>query len=224
MPVWQPSMDEEIFLRAMRARQEEEGYLDPGIGPMQVIAKPGVNLRELLRRQMFPLIRDKARGGGGEWTPMIKTSLDRVRKAKTGKPVSFVAHRQESGPGGPIPGRGVFYTAQPMNAESIDFSSKLTRSGGSRGQSIVAMKLENPLVVPHQVDALKVLLEKEGVPFKNIAKKLYDSQDWVDHEHLPVWYRQADKWIARAARKLGHDSIIYTETYDAVDLMRNAPR
>lgn len=166
-----------------------------------------------------------------DFSPMVQNTIAKVSRAETGKPLNIVGHRVESA-GGLVPGRGTFFSAKPSGAEPFDASMKMSVRQARRGpiplgqtgpRRVDVIKLANPLVsssgdqrvlIGELIHSKKLdkSLRKSGVA---LLSKRAESTASGSGE---AWYTLADKWIARVARNLGHDGIIYKDTKEIVDL------
>ena len=204
---------------------------DPGLGPMAVVQKAGAPLlRGLLNRQTAAKLAKlpgkkamgevsaNARSAVASLTPMVKGTARKVEKAVTGKPLSVVGHRTETG--GVVPGRGTFFAAKPADAiprSPTRAASAIEMPGGpGTGHRVDALKFKNPLVFQagSQFEALKQMARSpETKPgLRKLANKM------LDESITEKWFTRADKMIARAAKDMGHDGIVYKGPGFIVDL------
>jgi hypothetical protein len=172
-------------------------------------------------------------------TPMVRKNLTKIEHAITGEPATLIGFRAH-GAGGPVPGRGTFYSAYPQGAVPF-YGGKA--HGNITGKSIDVIKFKNPLVMDgHQPDAMRRLLMRSvSTPpgartefaVQRITPKVPESLRKVGRDllnsyneatHVEKWYTKADKWIARVAKSLGHDGIVYKGTEEIVDLAGTVTR
>ena len=150
-------------------------------------------------------------------TPMVRKNLTKIEHAITGEPATLIGFRAH-GAGGPVPGRGTFYSAYPQGAVPF-YGGKA--HGNITGKSIDVLKFKNPLVIDaHQPELLQRLLYTKSSSMSPAMKKtgmdLLHSKESATF--VEGWYTKVDKWIARAAKSLGHDGIVYKGTEEIVDL------
>lgn len=180
-----------------------------GPSPLAVVTPLPAVARGMFRTQAIP--------------QMVRTGLDRVKTAVTGKPINLPAFRAESG-AAIAPGRGVFYGLAPREAQRY---AKGVRAG--QGISKSAFKSANPLVVDgDQFDALGSMLKDAKGPVKKRllkARKVLmgaiERADLADsQEEVEQLAKHVDRALAYAARSKGYDAIIYRAGTDTelVDL------
>jgi len=160
-------------------------------------------------------------------TPMVERNLEKIKWSMTGKPVTLIGFRAH-GAGGPVPGRGIFYSAYPHGA--VPYYGGVSH-GNVVGKSLDVIKFKNPIVTDQGQYGLMqklvhgtrdyVTLKKTGQAsispaLRKVGKDLLNNYESATH--VEKWYTKADKWIARVAKSLGHDGIVYKGTEEIVDL------
>jgi len=188
--------------------------------PGMVFQKAGVpSLRALLGVQSAGKVSQAA-------APMVRTTRQRIGTAMTGKPFTGVGFRGQA-PGGPVPGRGLFYGATPAQAKPV-VPTTVAPIGSVVPESVAksadVLKLKNPVVVgaggQEQLLRTWVSHPPKGLsPTVKAAGRtlLKQTQRDVGFD-VEKWFSRADKWLARVAKAQGHDGIIYKDRGEIVDL------
>lgn len=156
-----------------------------------------------------------------EMDPLVTRNLAKLAEARTGKPIVLVGFREQA-KGGPVPGRGLFYSARPKSAAAVS----PVGSGGvpTSGRSMDVIKLKNPYVSGGTQFETALSLsrqtaakfgEKEGVLGRKLAQRMLGLKSADEIEKA---YTTLDKWIARTARRLNYDGLIYKNTDEVVEL------
>lgn len=212
---------------------------DPGIGPMAVVQKAGAApLRPLLIKQAGQELAKwgnvgqslrtmadvpQARQEVMKLTPMVQKTLTKLEKAETGKSLSIVGHRAES-PTGPVPGRGTFFSALPTEAKSYSpgkvAEERIKRTGFIPvGRRVEPLQFKNPLVFPVGAQGGAIFDLVTGPGKNKLSTQMRKAGVALTAQRGGErWFTRADKWLARAAKMLGHDGIVYKETNEIVDL------
>jgi len=234
------------FLKSIVQAPGSEFGPTPLAMPGMVFQKVGVPaLRGLLSRQVEQII-PKARQIGlslasdvGQTaqraeikpiTKLVQRNTDKLLAAQTGKPITLVGFRAEPARGGPVPGRGTFFSSIPSGARS--YGERLTKPSvreatrktqfarGIRAQRTDIIKLANPRVTTRSQFGLVSDLLQEGRLSPSLhrtgAKLLASVQQ--ERPATEVAFTKLDKWLARALRSQGHDGIIYQANDEIVDL------
>src|SRR3990170_422743 len=211
------------FLKSIVQAPGSEFGPTPLAMPGMVFQKVGVPaLRGLLSRQVekiIPTVRQSGLPLASEtaqralikpMTKLVQRNTDKMSAAQTGKPITLVGFRAEPARGGPVPGRGTFFSSIPSGARS--YGERLTKPSvreatrktqfarGIRAQRTDIIKLANPRVTTRSQFGLVSDLLQEGRLSPSLhrtgAKLLASVQQ--ERPATEVAFTKLDKWLARA--------------------------
>src|SRR3990170_2276941 len=241
------------FLKSIVQAPGSEFGPTPLAMPGMVFQKVGVPaLRGLLSRQVEQII-PKARQIGlslasdvGQTaqraeikpiTKLVQRNTDKLLAAQTGKPITLVGFRAEPARGGPVPGRGTFFSSIPSGARSFGErlakqsvrgsirKTQFARQGEIRAKRTDVIKFTNPLVTARSQFGLvsEMVQEASRAPGRlspslvRSGSKLLESLR-RERPASEAAFTKLDKWLARALTSQGHDGIIYQANDEIVDL------
>jgi len=238
------------FLKSIVQAPGSEFGPTPLAMPGMVFQKVGVPaLRGLLSRQVekiIPTVRQSGLPLASEtaqralikpMTKLVQRNTDKMSAAQTGKPITLVGFRAEPARGGPVPGRGTFFSSIPSGARSFGErlakqsvrgsirKTQFARQGEIRAKRTDVIKFTNPLVTARSQFGLvsEMVQEASRAPGRlspslvRSGSKLLESLR-RERPASEAAFTKLDKWLARALTSQGHDGIIYQANDEIVDL------